>query len=126
MVYRNHLTHHPYVIPLSFSGPPLCNTVIIWPDPPLCNIVIFWGDPSPPICDYVIHGQPLMCWGGKHKRMSSEINWTINYSFAEKLGKQIWMCVLEVFWEQQLAKLVPPDRFNCGASAFVLMNPIIT
>ena len=34
MVYRNHLTHHPYVIPQSFAGPPLCNTVIIWRDPP--------------------------------------------------------------------------------------------
>ena len=27
--------------------------------PPQCNTVIFWGDPSPPIRDYVIYGQPL-------------------------------------------------------------------
>ena len=26
----------------------------------VCNIVIFWGDPSPPIRDYVIYGQPLI------------------------------------------------------------------
>ena len=30
MVNRNHLPDHPYVILLSFAGPPLCNTVIIW------------------------------------------------------------------------------------------------
>ena len=27
---------------------------------PLCTTVIFWPDPSPPIHDYVIYGQPLM------------------------------------------------------------------
>ena len=34
MVYCNHLPDHPYVIPWSYAGPPLCNTVIIWRDPP--------------------------------------------------------------------------------------------
>ena len=45
----------------------------------VCNIVIFWGDPSPPIRDYVIYGQPLtvipdtLVTGSFGKRLRKEL-----------------------------------------------------
>ena len=75
--------------------------------PPLSAMVSIQLTPPPPLVTDVICEQPLrggdacafaiMCWGGKNKRVSSEINWTTNYDLAEKLGKQIWMCVHEIF-----------------------------